>query len=403
MSDAPGPPRKQPPPADLTIGARPRPVTRLSRRALAAGSTVGAALIVAALWYALGLHGLRLAGGPELYNTDTRPGDAIANARGNYADLTRPKPPAAAPLLPPLHGGLGPPTLAQAGANPDPDAERRKREREAAAASAVFFTVSTRSSFGAVALATEPAGTQSGAPDQGMPGKPAIQGDDLTVQNGQLHKDAFLNARADQAITSPQRLQTPMSTYQLMAGTVIAAAMVTGIDSDLPGQVVAQVTEDVYDSVTGRYLLVPQGTRLIGKYDSQISYGPERILLVWSRLVMPDGSSIVLDNLPATDAQGYAGLEDGTNYHTWRLLNGIVLSTLLGVGSELSTNGVYAGSGQGNIIVALRQSGDQSANQAGQQIVSKDLAVQPTLTVRPGFPVRVLVNRDIVLQPYQGR
>ena len=408
MSDPAGaPPPKQPPPAALSIGARPKPVTRLSRRALAAASALGAVFVAAALWYALGLHGLRLAGGPELYNTNAEPTDAIANMRGNYADLTRPKPPPPAPvpqLGPPLPVDLGRPVPAQGGATLDPDAERRKREREQAASSAVFFTVATRPSFETASAPGTAAG--SGPPeaaDAGSPGRPAIPGDDLTVQNGQARKQAFLNARADQAIYSPQHLQTPKSPYQLMAGTVIAAAMVTGIDSDLPGEVVAQVTEDTYDSVTGQYLLVPQGTRLIGKYDSQISYGQERILLVWSRLIMPDGSSIVLDNLPGTDTAGYAGLEDGVDYHTWRLLKGIVLSTLLGVGSELATNGSTQTSGQGNIIVSLRQSGDESANQAGQRIVAKDLAVQPTLTVRPGFPVRVLVNRDIVLQPYGGR
>src|SRR5206468_9413585 len=145
-------------------------------------------------------------------------------------------------------------------------------------------------------------------------------GDDLSIQNGQSQKERFLNGHIDQAIYSPQRVQTPRSPYQLMAGSVIAAALITGLNSDLPGQVVSQVTEDVYDTVSGRFLLVPQGTRLIGKYDSRIAYGQERVLLIWTRLVMPDGSSIVLDNLPATDTEGYAGLEDGVDYHTWRLL-----------------------------------------------------------------------------------
>ncbi len=406
MSDTPNapPPRKQPPPPELSIGARPRPVTRLSRRALVAGSALGTAFVFAALWYALGLHSLRLSGGPELYNTDAKPTDAIANMRGTYADLTRPKPQPAPPvpqLGPPLPGDLGRPAIAQGGVAPDPDAERRRREREQAAGSAVMFTVATRPSFGTPAPATAvPDGSQA---SRSGPDQPPIPGDDLTVQNGQSRKEAFVNGRVDQAVYSPQHLQTPRSPYQLMAGTVIAAALVTGIDSDLPGQVVAQVSEDTYDSVAGRYLLVPQGTRLIGKYDSQVAYGQERVLLIWTRLVMPDGSSIVLDNLPAADTQGYAGLEDGVDYHTWRLLKGIALSTLLGVGSELATNGSTQSSGQGNITIALRQSGDNSANQAGQRIVSKDLSIQPTLTIRPGFPVRVLVNRDIVLRPYQGR
>ena len=186
-----------------------------------------------------------------------------------------------------------------------------------------------------------------------------------------------------------------------MAGSVIAAALITGLNSDLPGQVVAQVTEDVYDTVSGRFLLVPQGTRLIGKYDSHIAYGQERLLLIWTRLVMPDGSSIVLDNLPATDTKGYAGLEDGVDYHTWRLLKGVMLSSLLGISSELAANNGTQSNNR--IIVGLRDSVNNTANEAGQRIVSKDLALQPTLTVRPGYPVRVVVNRDLVLRPYVNR
>ena len=145
--------------------------------------------------------------------------------------------------------------------------------------------------------------------------------DDRSIQNGQSQKLSFANARVDQTIYSPQRLQRPRSPYQLMAGCV-----------------------------------------------------------------MPDGSSVVLDNLPASDTQGYAGLEDGVDYDTWRLLKGVVLSSLLGISSELAANNGT-------------QSNNNAANEAGQRIVSKDLAVQPTLTVRPGYPVRVIVNRDIVLRP----
>jgi len=151
----------------------------------------------------------------------------------------------------------------------------------------------------------------------------------------QDRKQAFLDGKSDTAIYSSRQLQTPRSPYELMAGTVIAAALVTGLNSDLPGQVIAQVTEDIYDSVTGQTLHIPQGSRLMGKYDSIVAYGQSRVLLIWTRLLMPDGSSIILDNLPAADTQGYAGLKDGVDYHSWRLLEGIALSTLLGVGSEL--------------------------------------------------------------------
>jgi type IV secretory pathway VirB10-like protein len=409
MSDI-GPPRKEPPPSELRIGAPPRPVTRLSRRTLVVATAVVTALVFAALWYALGIRPLRFTSGPELYNTNAKPTDALANMRDSYADLTRPRPTPSLPqpmpqLGPPLPGDLGRPMLQQHTAAPtpatDPEAERLRSEREQAAASVVFFTVSARPA--ALAGATAPGQAEGGAPAPSLAGTGPQNsaGDDLSIQNGQSHKEGFLNGHIDQAIYSPQRVQTPRSPYQLMAGSVIAAALITGLNSDLPGQVVAQVTEDVYDTVSGRFLLVPQGTRLIGKYDSHIAYGQERLLLIWSRLVMPDGSSIVLDNLPATDTEGYAGLEDRVDYHTWRLLKGVVLSSLLGISSELAANNGTQNNNR--IIVGLRDSANNTANEAGQRIVSKDLALQPTLTVRPGYPVRVLVNRDIVLRPYVNR
>ena len=403
MSDI-GPPRKEPPPSELRIAASPRPVTRLSRLTLVVASALATAFIFAALWYALGIRPLHLISGPELYNTNAQPTDALTNMRGNYADLTRPKaPPQPVPQLgPPLPGDLGRPMLQQSAVPPaaDPDAERRRREREQAAASVVFFTVSAKPTA-AVGSALDRA-VENGAslpPDEA--GSQISAGDDLTIQNGQSQKLAFVNARVDQTIYSPQHLQRPRSPYQLMAGSVIPAALITGLNSDLPGPVIAQVTEDVYDTVSGRFLLIPQGTRLIGKYDSHIAYGQERLLLIWTRLVMPDGSSIVLDNLPASDTQGYAGLEDGVDYHTWRLLKGVVLSSVLGISSELAANNGTQSNNR--IIVGLRDSLNNTANEAGQRIVSKDLAVQPTLTVRPGYPVRVIVNRDIVLRPYGNR
>ena len=125
------------------------------------------------------------------------------------------------------------------------------------------------------------------------------------------------------------------SPWTISAGSVIAASLVTGLNSDLPGLVIAQVTQNAYDSATGRTVLVPQGSRLIGRYDSVIAFGQKRALVVWQRIVMPDGSSITLDNAPATDASGYAGLADRIDRHSWALLKGVALSTLLGDGDNL--------------------------------------------------------------------
>ena len=158
----------------------------------------------------------------------------------------------------------------------------------------------------------------------------------------------------------------------------------------------AQVTEPVRDSATGSAVLIPQGARLIGSYDSMVAFGQKRALVVWQRIVLPDGSSVRLDNVPAADVAGYAGLEDKVNFHEWRLLKGIALSTLLGVGTELSIGG------DGDLVRALRESAQTNGARAGEAIVSRNLDVQPTLTVRPGWPVRAVLHKDLVLKPWRG-
>ena len=231
-----------------------------------------------------------------------------------------------------------------------------------------------------------------------QPPQPAS--DNAFAQNGQDRKLAFVNAPVDTRTTSPDRVAAPASSYVVQAGNIIPAALITGIRSDLPGQITAQVTENVFDSPTGRFLLVPQGTRLIGIYDSQVAFGQSRVLLVWTRLIMPNGRSIVLERQPGADTAGYAGLEDEVDNHWGALFKAALLSTLLGVGSELgSTTGTGSNS---DVISALRRGSSDSLNQTGQKVVQQNLNIQPTLTVRPGFPVRVIVNRDLVLEPYRG-
>lgn len=217
-------------------------------------------------------------------------------------------------------------------------------------------------------------------------------------ENGQPEKQAFLDKKTDSGIYASGTLQAPRSPYEVMAGTVIPAALVTGINSDLPGQIIATVIGNVYDTVTGDHLLIPQGSRLMGQYDSQLAYGQRRVLLVWTRLVMPDGSSVVLDRLPGVDLEGFAGLEDGVDWHWKRIFAGAALATLIGVNAELAAPNRSANSG--SIIVATRDSAQDTVNQVGQQLTRRNLNQQPTLTIRPGFPVRVIVNRDLVLQPY---
>jgi type IV secretion system protein VirB10 len=226
----------------------------------------------------------------------------------------------------------------------------------------------------------------AGAPGQSVPVDQAGQGD-------QAGKRAFLTNIDGKPVASVNRLEHPVSPYVLQAGSVIAAALITGIRSDLPGQVTAQVTQNVYDSATGRILLIAQGAKLIGDYDSQISFGQDRLLLAWDRLLLPDGRSILLDRQPGTDAAGRAGLQDRIDQHWGGVAGAALLSTLLGIGAEVGSDN------DGDLVRAVRRGTSQTVNQAGDQIVRRQLGVRPTLTIRPGYPVRVLVTRDLVLAP----
>jgi type IV secretion system protein VirB10 len=139
----------------------------------------------------------------------------------------------------------------------------------------------------------------------------------------QDRKAVFVNGTVDRRTVSPDRLENSVSRYTLQAGSVIPAKLITGIRSDLPGQVTAQVTENVHDSPTGKYLLIPQGSKLMGAYDSQVSYGHNRLLLVWTRLIIPNGRSVVLERQPGADPQGFSGLEDEVDQHWDRLVMGV--------------------------------------------------------------------------------
>lgn len=196
--------------------------------------------------------------------------------------------------------------------------------------------------------------------------------------------------------TAPAR-SPPAAAHRLQAGAIVRAALLTGIRSDLAGEVVAQVTEDVVDSATGRWTLIPQGARLIGTYDSHVGFGQSRVQLVWTRLLLPDGRSVELGKEPAADAAGFAGLSDGVDRHWRRLLGASLVSSVLGMGAQ-------AGAGRSGDAVAdaLRSGAAMTANQAGQQLVGRSLDVSPSLTVRPGFPVRLLVTKDLALEAWPG-
>jgi type IV secretion system protein VirB10 len=370
------------------------PVTRLSRRVLMVLAAFAVISVSAALIWALSAGQRKPVRATELYSTENKPTpDGLSALPRDYAGL----PPNVPALGPPLLGDIGHPNQSmQSGpATTDADQQRVAQETEAARTSRLFAaTNATQRPVTPVSLPAALQTEQAVTTQNGHTEAPPL--DPEALLNMQDRKLAFLTAPIDRRTVSPDRLTNPPSRYVVQAGAVIPAALITGIRSDLPGQVTAQVTENVYDSPSGRYLLIPQGSKLIGTYDSQISFGQDRVLLVWTRLIMPNGRSIVLERQSGADTQGFAGLEDQVDYHWLRLFAAAALSTVLGVGSELgATNNDNA------IVQALREGGSNSLNQTGQQVVRRNLNIQPTITIRPGFPVRVIVNRDLVLAPYR--
>jgi type IV secretion system protein VirB10 len=355
---------------------------------LAGGTALALVLVSGAVLWALQQNRTRGPASEELYSTDHHNvADGLAGLPRDYAGIPREVP----RLGPPLPGDLGRPIVAaQAQSGPlavDPEQQRMSQESEAARTSKVFASTNVRPP-----AAATPAETTSNA---------ASPSDEAFAQNGQDRKLAFVSAAVDRRTTSPDRVAKPASRYVVQAGSVISAALITGIRSDLPGQIMAHVTEPLFDTLSGQTLLVPQGARLIGIYDSHVTHGQSRVLLVWTRLIMPNGRSIVLERQPGADTAGYAGLHDEVDLHWGELFKAALLSTLLGVGAELGS-GSDAGNGNSAILQALRRGAGDSLNQTGQQIVRRNLNIQPTLTIRPGFPVRVIVNRDLVLEPYRG-
>ncbi|KCZ61463.1 TrbI/VirB10 family protein [Hyphomonas atlantica] len=401
---------------ELKLRARPQPVTRINRKVLMAGICVGVLGLFAAASIALDPpKAVHPADRQELYNTETkRAPDGLSDLPSSYLNW---QPAAGTPRLGvPMAGDLGGTVVAEEeewGLEPDwnvapsddfrPSAEdealRAQRLADAKLADAagradVFFDVGNRQLLAGSVSETGRLPNSLGSdflkvPAQGA-GPPgfAVAPD----RNFQAEKIAFAAEKRNGDIYNPHDVETPVSPYQVMAGTLIPASLVTGLNSDLPGSIIAQVTQPVYDTVSGAHLLIPQGARLIGRYQSEVSFGQERALLVWDRIILPDGSSLQISE-PASDAQGYAGVSDRTDHHWDRVFAAAGLATLLGIGSEL-------GSDDDDVERAIRRGFGDSVSEAGQRVVDRNLGIQPTIRIRPGWPVRVIVTRDLVLRPY---
>lgn len=388
----------RPPAQDLKLrGEIPR-VMRLSRKTIGFGSAVILISIGGLFTYAL--QSTNDAPPTELFSDGgSNLPDGLSGAPKDYSEVPQ--------LGPALPGDLGgpilaaqqrgdiaelPPMGAPSATSPQENYAETARqlalqEREAARLSRLFLGGVNGSRAG------------TSVPTASLDMRGALASNDMpsTVTGENPPSSGFLHRTANSQTVSSERLSLPASPNIIQAGSIISAALITGIRSDLPGQITAQVTQNVYDSPTGRILLIPQGSRLIGEYDADVAFGQNRVLLAWDRLILPGGRSILLDRQLGADARGFAGLQDGTNYHWGNVIKAALVSSLLGIGAEV-------GSGSDdNLTRALRRGTQDSVNQSGQQIVGRELSIKPTLTIRPGFPVRVIVTRDLILAPIGER
>jgi len=320
-------------PATLVLRGAPRRVVRFRRSVILGGVGLASMAMFGATW--LGLRPTVRSAPEDVPAAEAeaaqRPPDALAGAPKTYGDVPR--------LGPPLPGDLGRPILKQqralapagqpttgadpAGASQPVDDERARRDADAQAArrSAVMIPRS-QDSAAPPSAAGAPA---ADAPSVASAGT-AVALDPARDPGAQQRKIDFVGAAPGDR--NPFTIAEPPSPYLLSAGSMLSASLITGLDSDLPGLVTAQITENAYDSPTARILLVPQGARLIGSYDSVVAFGQKRALVVWQRILFPDGSSVRIENWPASDAGGYAGLSDRVDLHGWQLLKGVALRCL---------------------------------------------------------------------------
>jgi len=235
-----------------------------------------------------------------------------------------------------------------------------------------------------------------------MPSITFGQTTDYSDINRQDKKQSFVNDQPDADIYLNERRTGPRSALEVKAGSVIPATLVTGVNSDLPGQLLAQVSHNVLDTVQGEYVLIPQGAKLIGRYDSQVTYGQERALVVWDRLIYPDGSSIRLKGMQGHDVQGYAGMKDRVNNHYARVFGSAILMSFVQAGiasSESETNGFFATNPSPSD--ELRNALALEVGRVSTELIRRNLRIAPTLEIRPGYRFAVMVNKDMELPPYE--
>lgn len=214
--------------------------------------------------------------------------------------------------------------------------------------------------------------------------------------NLQASKSAFFNSDIKELGYLPKAVVPAQSPFELKRGSVIPATLITGINSDLPGRIAAQVSQPVYDSATGRHLIIPQGTKLFGRYDAEVAFGQSRVLVIWTDLIFPNGSTLQIGGMAGTDAEGYGGFKDKVDRHVLRTFGSAALVALIGAGIDMSLPSDQRDRGRDTASDAARRSFAETFGRVAERSIGKNLDVQPTLRIRPGFIFNVLVDQDIV-------
>ena len=288
----------------------------------------------------------------------------------------------------------------------DPNDPRLMAARQAAMQRLTAQTAAITGSSAIRPVSSSNATRSSVSSSQNLPSQPnfafpssqmAFPPDETLQANNQQAKQDYLQENRETQVYLNQPLIKPASPYQVMAGNIIPSSLITGLSSDLPGILTAQVRHNVYDSVTGRHLLIPQGTRVIGEYSSAVTYGQNRALVVWNRLIYPNGKSIVLEGMPGVDLSGFAGFKDKVDYHFWRMMGAAVLGAVVATAADAAEDD--GDSLSDNVLGGTAETADQTI----QRLIQKQLNVQPTIKIRPGYRFNIVVLADMVLEPYDPR
>jgi type IV secretion system protein VirB10 len=366
------PPKEAMPPLD-TRAPRPR-VVRL-RRSVVTVAVMGACGLLAGslAWGFIVEPGIRARAMAHKVPADAdahgavRPSELVTNQPATYAQLDKLPPPrglgqAGTPAsTSPPSPATGKPQPANAPHGPSPSTQARSSQ--------LFFA----NTNGAAGITKASDGNETSGPP-GMANR-----DYAVVYNG-------------------HSLMAPLSPYELKAGAVVPAALLTAIETSREGPVVATITENVFDTVSGRILLIPQGSRLLGRHEGESHYGDKRAFVTWDRLILPNGKSLVLSHEPGVDAQGSVGVQGQVD----RRIGSLVVATLFA--GAITSLGEVARDHQGRSIGLIGDAGDAAAiegAEVGGRLIDRELQVKPQIRLPPGARVRVLITHDLILEPYQ--